>query len=172
MSDCGWLTNRMPEVALGRSSWTSEETDHLRGCPVCRSEWHLVRISSRLGSEVGAGLDPASISRNVFLRLSQSVEDARLRRKAWGFAAVATAAAAVVMLWAGPNDPSPAPPAGSPPVASLQIQLPELDNLQPAELNAVLQALDEPNAGDSLEGSVSGDLGDADIESGLDTWEG
>ena len=172
MRDCGSVSERMPAVALGRSSWTAEEARHLRDCPICQSEWSLVRISSKLGKDVGAGLDVAATRRNVFLRLSQSVEDARLRRKAWSFAAVSAAAAAAVMLWTGQPAPSPARSPEPAAVASLQLQLPELDNLQPAELNAILQALDEPDVVDSLGASVSGDLDETDIESGLDTWEG
>jgi hypothetical protein len=49
MSDCGWLSDRMPSVALGRAEWTGDETRHLSDCPSCRGEWELVRLSSRLG---------------------------------------------------------------------------------------------------------------------------
>jgi hypothetical protein len=50
-------------------------------------------------------------------------------------------------------------------VAGLQIPLPELDSLQSAELDSVLQTIDEPSVGDStLDGTV--------LEDFLDSWEG
>jgi hypothetical protein len=49
MSDCGWLSDRMPAVALGRAEWTRDETRHLSDCRSCQREWELVQLSSRLG---------------------------------------------------------------------------------------------------------------------------
>jgi hypothetical protein len=94
MSDCDWLSDRMPAVALGRSMWTAEEATHLRDCRSCQDEWDLIRLSSQLGKDVGAGIDPAATTRAVLHRLKRSREEAHLRRKAWGFAALASAAAA------------------------------------------------------------------------------
>jgi hypothetical protein len=172
MSDCGWLSDRMPAVALGRSTWTVEEVDHLGGCRSCQDEWNLIRLSGRLGKDVGAELDPRAATRAVLHRLARSGEEARLRRKAWGFAALASAAAVAAMIWAGPTATIPSPPARAPVVASLQIQLPELDYLLPAELNAVLQTLDESDVGGPVPDSAAGDLDDEDLDSGFDTWEG
>jgi hypothetical protein len=172
MSDCGWLSDRMPAVALGRSTWTVEEVGHLGRCRSCQDEWDLVRLSGRLGKDIGAELDPTATTRAVLHRLAGSGEEARRRRKAWGFAALASAAAVAVMVWAGRPATIPSPPARAPIVASLQIQLPELDYLLPAELNAVLQTLDQPYVGGPAADSAAGDPDDEDLDSGFDTWEG
>ena len=172
MSECARLSERMPEVALARSIWAPEEADHLRGCPACQAEWALVQLSNTLGREVEAELDVAAAGRAVLLRLAQGAEEARLRKRAWSFAIVSGAAAAAVMLWAGQAAPDPVPASRHPAVATLEFPLPELDNLMPAELNAVLQAMDELNVGDPISDTASGDLDDADLENGFDTWEG
>jgi hypothetical protein len=172
MSDCGWLSDRMPAVALGRSTWTTEETSHLGGCRSCQDEWDLIRLSGRLGKDVAAELDHAATTRAVFQRLARSGEEARVRRKAWGFAALAGAAAAAVMIWAGPPAAIPSPAARAPVVASLQIPLPELNYLLPAELNAVLQTMDEPYVGGSADNPAWGDPDDEALDSGFDTLEG
>jgi hypothetical protein len=57
-------------------------------------------------------------------------------------------------------------------VANLQIQLPELDYLLPAELNAVLQTLDEPYVDGSAADPTAGDPDDEVLDNGFDTWEG
>jgi hypothetical protein len=49
MSDCEWLSDRMPVVALGRAEWTPDEIRHLNECEPCRQEWELVQVTSRLG---------------------------------------------------------------------------------------------------------------------------
>lgn len=172
MSDCGRLSDRMPEVALGRSRWTVEEASHLGGCRSCRDEWDLIRLSGQLGRDVGAELDPTAITKAVLHRLARSGEEARLRRRAWGFAALASAAALAAMVWAGRTATIPSPSATAPVVASLQIQLPELDYLLPAELNAVLQTLDEPYVGGSADDSAVGDPDAEELDNGFDTWEG
>jgi hypothetical protein len=171
MSDCGWLSDRMPVVALGRSTWTAEETSHLGGCRSCQDEWDLIRLSGRLGKDVAAELDPAATTRAVLQRLARSRGEARVRRK-WGFAALAGAAAAAVMVWAGRTATVPSPAAGTPVVASLQIPLPELDYLLPAELNAVLQTMDEPYVGGSADSPAWADPDDEALDSGFDTLEG
>jgi hypothetical protein len=172
MSDCDWLSDRMPAVALGRSMWTAEEATHLRDCRSCQDEWDLIRLSSRLGKDVGAGIDPTATTRAVLHRLKRSREEAHLRRKAWGFAALASAAAAAAMVWAGRTATIPSSSARAPVVANLQIQLPELDYLLPAELNAVLQTLDEPYVDGSAADPTAGDPDDEVLDNGFDTWEG
>jgi hypothetical protein len=172
MNDCSWLSDRMPSVALGRSAWTGEETSHLGSCRSCQDEWDLIRLSSRMGKDVAAELDPAATTRAVLGRLARSREEARLRQKAWGFAALAGAAAAAVMVWAGRPATIPVPAARAPVVASLQIPLPELDYLLPAELNAVLQTMDEPYVGGSPDAPAWGDPDDEVLDSGFVTWEG
>jgi hypothetical protein len=172
MSDCSRLSDRMPVVGLGRSTWTAEEATHLGQCPSCQTEWELIRVASHLGTDVGAKLDSTGTTRAVLQRLAHSEEETIRRRRSWGFAALASAAAAAVIIWAGGGpDGMPSPPAKAPAVASLQIPLPELENLLPAELNAVLQTLDEPYVGDSAD-PAAGDTNDEDLENGFDTLEG
>ena len=173
MSDCGWLSDRMTTVALGRAEWTDEETRHLSGCPSCQGEWELVRLSSRLGQDVAAGLDAGSTSRVVLQRLERARQEDRLRRRSWTFAALATAAAIAAVVWTGRPITSPVASSAGPVVAaSLLIPLPELDNLDPAELNTVLQAIDEPMVGGPTDTPGSAALDDDDLEGVLNIWEG
>jgi hypothetical protein len=172
MTHCGRLSDRTPAVALGRSTWTAEETSHLGGCRSCQDEWDLIQLSARLGKDVAAELDPAATTQAVLQRLARSGEEARLRRKGWGFAALATAAAVAAVVWTGRTATVPSPAARPPVVASLQIPLPELDYLLPAELNAVLQTMDEPYVGGSPDNPAWGDTDDEALDSGFDTLEG
>lgn len=173
MSDCGWLTDRLPAVALGRSTWTPEEARHLGGCRSCQDEWELVRLSSRLGQDVGAKLDAGQTTSAVLNRLGRARQEDRLRRQSWSFAALATAAAIAAAVWTGRPVTRPvAPSTGSVVAASLLIPLPELDNLEPAELNTVLQTIDEPLVGGPTDAPGSGDLDDDDLEGVLNIWEG
>lgn len=171
MSDCDRLSDRMPAVGRGGSSWTAAEAVHLGQCPSCQTEWELIRVASHLGRDVGAELDSTGTARAVLQRLAHSEAETIRRRRSWGFAALASAAAAAVIVWAGRPDGIPSPPAKAPAVASLQIPLPELENLLPVELNAVLQTLDEPYVGDSAN-PAAGDPDDEDLENGFDTLEG
>jgi hypothetical protein len=173
MIDCGWLSDRMPTVALGRAEWTGDEARHLSGCPSCQEEWELVRLSSRLGQEVAAKLDAGSTTGAVFQRLARDRQEDRLRRQSWTFAALATAAAIAAVVWTGRPITGPmAPSAGSVVAASLLIPLPELDNLDPAELNTVLQTIEEPMVGGPKDTPGSAALDDDDLEGVLNIWEG
>lgn len=173
MSDCGWLSDRMPAVALGRAEWTEEETRHVSGCPACQGEWELVRLSSRLGQDVAAKLDAGSTTRAVFQRLARVRQEDRFRRQSWTFAALTTAAAIAVVVWTGrPVTRAVAPSAGPVVAASLLIPLPELDNLDPAELNTVLQTIDESLVGGPTDTPGSVALDDDDLEGVLNIWEG
>jgi hypothetical protein len=173
MSDCGWLSDRMPAVALGRAEWTGDETRHLSGCPLCQEEWELVRLSSSLGQDVADKLDAGSTTRAVFQRLERARQEDRLRRQSWTFAALATAAAIAAVVWTGRPITRPVAPSAGPVVAaSLLIPLPELDNLDPAELNTVLQTIDEPLVGGPTDTPGSAALDDDDLEGVLNIWEG
>ena len=165
MSDCGWLSDRMPAVALGRAEWTGDETRHLSGCRSCQREWELVQLSSRLGQDVAAELDAGSTTRAVFQRLERARQEDRLRRQSWTFAALATAAAIAAVVWTGRPITRPvAPPAGSVVAAALLIPLPELDT--------VLQTIDEPLVGGPSDSPGSAALDDDDLEGVLNIWEG
>jgi hypothetical protein len=110
MTDCSWLSDRMPAVALGRAEWSADETRHLSGCQSCQREWELIRLSSRLGQDVAAKLDSGSISGVVFQRLERARQEDRLRRQSWTFAALATAAAIAAVVWTGRPTTSPVAP--------------------------------------------------------------
>jgi hypothetical protein len=163
----------MPAVALGRAEWTEEETRHLSGCLSCQGEWELVRLSNRLGQEVAAKLDARSTTRTVFQRLERARREDSLRRQAWSFAALAMAAAIAAVVWTGGPITRPGAPLAGPVVAApLLIPLPELDNLNPAELNTVLQTIDEPLVGGPTDPPGSVALDDDDLEGVLNIWEG
>ncbi len=173
MSDCGWLSDRMPAVALGRAEWTGEETRHLSGCRSCQKEWELVRLSSHLGQDIAAKLDAGSTTRAGVQRLARTRHEDDLRRQSWTFASLATAAAIAAVVWTGRPITRPVAPSAGPVVAaSLLIPLPELDNLDPAELNTVLQTIDEPLVGGPTDTPGSGALDDDDLEGVLNIWEG
>jgi hypothetical protein len=175
MSDCERLSDRMPVVALGKAGWTSEESLHLDECGSCRREWELVQLATRLGLEVGLSLEPAAIAAGLLRRLDTDREDGRLRRRAWSFAGLAAAAAVVAAIWTGglERGPSNVQPVGTVVAGRLSIPLPELESLEPAELDSVLQTMDEP----SINGSTGydpalGDLNNDELERVLDSWEG
>ena len=171
MSDCSMLSDRMPSVALGEADWTDDEARHLSSCPSCRSEWALLRTTAGLGEDPVAEMDMPSISRSLQQRLGRAAEGRR-KRKAWGFAGMAAAAALAGILWSGGADrPTPAAPA--PVAARLEIPLPELEELQPAELDSMLRGLDLPVADlDTLETTDTEAGGAPSLETVYDYWEG
>ena len=114
-----------------------------------------------MGREVGLGLEATSVSDALFQRLERARSE-RLRSRAWSFAGLAAAATVAAVVWTQRPSTRPMPPAPAV-VAGLQISLPELDSLQPAELDAVLQTMDEPVAADSTLD---------ELEGFLDSWEG
>jgi hypothetical protein len=175
MSDCEWLSDRMPVVALGQTGWTPDEIRHLSKCESCRREWELVQLASRLGEDVGLSLDPGAITAGVLRRLDREREDGRRRRREWSFAGLAAAAAVVAAIWTGSlqGGPSKVPPVGTVVAGRLSIPLPELESLEPAELDSVLQTMDEPIvSGSTGDDPALGDLNNDELERVLDSWEG
>jgi hypothetical protein len=171
MNDCQWLSDRMPAVALGRAEWTPDEARHLSGCQSCQDEWDVVRLSGRLGDGALPALEAASTSRAVLDRL-ETARVERLRRRAWSFAGLAAAATLAAVIWTERPSSQPEIPPPSV-VAGLRIPLPELDNLQPAELDSVLQAMEEPVVeGSTLDEPTLGDLDSTELQSVLDYLEG
>jgi predicted anti-sigma-YlaC factor YlaD len=162
----------MPAVALGRSEWLPAELEHLKGCPDCMAEWELVSAASQLGRSVTvdmAGLTPRLQER---IRVSRGDE---LRRRWVRWSAVAGLAAAAVLLLTivprrqgvEPVVPQPATRAGA---ASLQLA--ELDDAAPSELELVLAEFDEPAVpGSSLDGPDVDDLDVPQVEHALRSWE-
>jgi hypothetical protein len=175
MSDCERLSDRMPAVALGQAGWTSDEVRHLEACGSCRREWELVQLASRLGGDVSLSLDPAAIAAGLLRRLDSEREDVRLRRRAWSFAGLAAAAAVIAAIWTGGlrDGPSRIQPVGTAVAGRLSIPLPELESLEPAELDSVLQTMDEPTiSGSASDDPALGDLNNDELERVLDSWEG
>ena len=175
MSDCERLSDRMPVVALGQAGWTPDESRPLTECGSWRREWELGQLASRLGDDAGLSLDPAATAAGVLRRLDREREDGRLRRRAWGFAGLAAAAAVVAAIWTGglQGGPSKVQPAGTAVAGRLSIPLPELDSLEPAELDSVLQTMDEPMvSGSTGDDPALSDLNNDELERVLNSWEG
>jgi hypothetical protein len=180
MMDCARLSDRMPEVALGRTQWTPEEADHLATCAGCQREWRLVRLAGSLGEGLGAGPDPASVARVALQRVA--LERHRDRQRRWSLTGLAAAATIALAVWygrgqPGQNLPSPArmpvATAPTPRVTELAIPLPELDQLQEPELDSLLQTISPPlTSGSTLAEPSMGDLDDHELEEVLSTWEG
>lgn len=167
MSDCYWLSDRMPSVALGRAAWTPDEVRHLNGCQSCQQEWELVQTTSRLGERLTKRLDASAGSQALLQRLDRS---SRRRQRIWSIAGIAAAAAITALLWTGPEETVPEP---VPMVGRLEIPLPELEELQPTELDSVLRTMDQPAPGASaLEEPDLGELDSEELETVLDYWEG
>ena len=176
MTDCGWLSDRMPAVALGRAEWTPQEIHHLQGCRACQQEWEVVSAGSRLGQRRETGIDTEAVAASVLQRLRDERAGPYVRRRTWAVSGLAAAAAIIMAIWAGnAGDPAATTrPNGSLAAAQLEIPLPELESLQAAELDTVLQAMDEPNnLRDPGEGEPElSDLNSDELERVLDTWEG
>ena len=148
MTHCGWLSDRIPAVVLGRAEWTPQEMQHLQECRACQREWEVVRAASRHGEDRGVRIDTDAVATSVLRRLREKPAAPLFRRKTWALGGLAA--------------------------AQLEIPLPELESLQAAELDSVLQALDEPN---NLRDPAAGepeldDLDSDELERVLDTWEG
>ena len=156
MSGCQWLSDRLPAVALGAAQWTPEEIQHLSGCSFCQEEWDLLQRSSGMGRDIGLAPEAGSISEALLEQLARARVE-RLRRRTWRFAGLAAAATIAAVVWTQRPVSHPAQPAHAV-VAGLPMALPELDGLQPAELDSVLQAMDEPAPADSTLDELAGFL--------------
>ena len=171
MSECTRLSDRIPEVALGRARWTADQAAHLRGCPDCRTELALVQATIALGRRAPGVPDPAAVAQAVERRLAQGRS-----RRAWGGRAGGLAAAAALLLavWTRwPPQPERTAPLPGQSASQALVPLPELDLLEPAELDSLLQRMEAPVAGNStLDAPSLGDLEDTELEQVLATWEG
>jgi predicted anti-sigma-YlaC factor YlaD len=175
MNDCERLSDRMPDVALGRAAWTAGEAAHLGACTECRAEWELVQGARRLDTRAPR-VNAEAVAVAVQQRLArdrQARRHTRWIRTAGSAAAAAAVAAAIVLAVTGRDDP--AGETGPHVVAEGQVlvPLPELDGLETAQLDTLLQALDGSLAGSpSREPGVAGDDADAELDEILATWEG
>jgi len=172
MSDCERLSDRMPDVAMQRAAWTADEAAHLASCAECRAEWDLVLAAGRLEASAPT-VDPTAIAAAVERRLATDRTAGRRNRWFWAGGAAAAAAAAITLaVTRGPE----ARPEVAPVVAvetDPLVPLPELEGLETAQLDTLLQTLDGPLAGTSAADSASVDEdADAALEQLLATWEG
>jgi hypothetical protein len=176
MTDCGWLSDRIPAVVLGDAEWTPQEIQHLQECQACQQEWEVVRAASRLAPRHEADIDTEALATSVLQRLRDERSASAVRRRTWAVSGLAAAAAIIMAIWAdtGRDPAATSGQNGSLAAAQLEIPLPELESLEAAELDTVLQAMDEPNnlrdPGDG-EPELS-ELNSDELERVLDTWEG
>jgi hypothetical protein len=172
MSECTWLSDHMPAVAQGRAEWTLEQARHLDNCQACQEEWELVQLTSRMGDRVLRAIEPATTAKAVSHRLKREKSGAGAR--VWTMAGLAVAAAIFAAVWVGGNDTLAGPTAQpGAVVAGLQITLPELENLQPAELDSVLRTMEDSIIGDAVvEDPGLADLDSDELQRVLDSWEG
>jgi hypothetical protein len=174
MRDCELLSDRMTAVALGRSEWAADETLHLASCESCQEQWRLLQIANGLADGTPT-LNVPELTSRLQQRLRLASLERRGKQRAWGFAGLATAAGLAAAIWTGSQGTRPEPVRPPPQVVAgrLQISLPELDDLQPSELDSVLQTMDEPSTGGSkVEVPGLGELDDTELKTVLDTWEG
>lgn len=168
VNQCHALSDRMPEVALGRVHWTPEEEDHLSSCKECALEWQLVQRAGVLGDRIAAAVDPEAMAATVVERLQRQPRVLPFRRPGW-WAAGLVAAAAVIVLLLGPfGDRGTA--AGS--SAEVVWLVPELDSLETTELLLVLDSFDPAAPGSVLAIPFIDDLEHQELERVLQAWEG
>ena len=173
MKDCERLSDRMPDVALHRAEWTPDEAAHLGSCADCLAEWELVLAARALGESAPAVSDPSALTATLQRRLAEDRARRTRARRVWSFAAAAGAAAAILAAVVTRRDAGP--PAGVRTVAGAEVlvPLPELEGLEAAQLDTLLQTLDRPVAGTStLDASTLGEYENGELEQVFATWEG
>ncbi len=181
MTGCERLSDRMPAVALGRSTWSGDESAHLAGCAECRAEWALVQGAARMGGRLPP-VRPAERTERTVAELLPRLRDARqedrrtaTRRAAlrWGGLAAAAAIAFAVVL-RGPAGPAAEPVIAPAAGVAFSVPLAELDLADAEELRAALDAFEAPiTDGNTLERSPGvGDVEADDLERVLRAWEG
>jgi hypothetical protein len=171
MSDCERLSDRMPEVAMQRAAWTADEAAHLASCADCRAEWDLVLAARRLEASAPS-VDPSTITAAVQHRLASERRVSRRGRWGWAVGAAAVAAAVALVIARAPEPRQETAPAVAV-AADPLVPLPELEGLDTAQLDTLLQALDGPLAGAPAQDSTIADEDvDVELEQILATWEG
>lgn len=175
MSMCEALSDRMPAVASGRGEWTAAEREHFAGCAECSAEWRLVSVAATLGHDVtvdAAGLTPRLLEQ-VHAAARADQRNSWVRRVAvMGGLAIA----AMLLLIVVPRNSrvAPMPQASGIVIAAPAqlLQLAELDDAAPTELEMVLVEFDEPAVpGSSLDGPDLEGLDMSQVERALRSWE-
>lgn len=174
MTMCEAMTDRMPDVSLGRGTWSREEHEHLASCAACRLEWEIVSGAGALGK--GLTVDAARVTAGVLEQLRS--EKAARRPVAWQSPAaqlVALAVAASILLAVVVRKQSPgsgATPVVATAAAGGPLQLAELESAAPDELQEVLAVFDVPvDPANSLNGADLEGLTDSQVENALRSWE-
>ena len=181
MTTCTLLSDRIPDVAAGRSRWTADDERHLGDCGECRAEWDLVRAAARL-TEGYRAPDPSATAAAVMERLRTDRSGHDGRRAVWVSAVLAAAAVAALVVWRGVGRGDPIRPVSPPGVAAVApapsapavgFPLPELDSLSTEALDSMLRVLDEPLARSAAwELPDAGDAGDQLLEQAITGREG
>ncbi len=169
MTACERLSERIPDVKQGRSRLTAEETAHLAACAECAAEWRLLGAVHAIGAAAPVPGDATRLTAGVLRRLA---EDRRIRLRSWRgrLVGAGVAAAIATALWTAVQGGAPAPESPLPPV---EIALPELEPLETAELDSLLETMDStPAAWSALGEPTLGDLDADELEQVLGTWEG
>jgi hypothetical protein len=173
MNDCERLSDRMPEVALHREEWTPDEAAHLAGCPDCLAEWELVLAARALDESAPTVSDVSGLPAVLRRRLAEDRARRTLTRRAWSYAGATAAAAAILAAVMTRRDDGLPPGARTVAEAEALVPLPELEGLETAQLDTLLQTLDRPFAGTStLDASTLGEYEDGELEQVFATWEG
>ncbi len=173
MNDCERLSDRMPDVALHRAEWTPHEAAHLAGCAECLAEWELVLAAGALDASAPTVSDPSGLPAVLRRRLAEDRAGRTRVRRAWSFAGAAAAAAAILVAVMTDRDPGAAAGPGTVAEAEALVPLPELEELETAQLDTLLQSIDRPFAGTStLDASTLGEHEDGELERVFATLEG
>jgi hypothetical protein len=161
-------SDRLTAVSRGESRWTGGESAHLDRCPECRLEWQLVRAARSLGDRQSEEIDASRAADAVMQRLTREPAHPAGqwgRRAGWVLAAAAAAVLALAVLLRAPE------PVSGPPAVAITV-LHELDDLTPAELEAVLETI-PPTAEEAphVEAAPLGELSVPDLERMLRAME-
>jgi hypothetical protein len=116
--------------------------------------------------------DPSALAVDVLRRLATERAKALRARRAWSFAGLAAAAAVAAAVLTGREVETTRSPQIVAEGEAL-VPLPELDGLETAQLDTLLQSLDRAVAGgSSLDASTLGEYEDGELEQVFATWEG
>ncbi len=175
MTACERLSDRMPDVLRGHARWTVEDAAHLAGCPDCRAERDLIAAVHRIAARAPALHDPSALAETVLRRVADHRRSRLHSRRSWAVG-VAAAAGIALAVWTGSHGGRTAPaPVGV--AAGAHIALPELEPMETAELDSLLETMEAtpppaPAAWSALGEPTLGDLDADELEQVLGTWEG
>jgi hypothetical protein len=181
MTICERMSDRMPSVSAGRATWTPEEREHLDACVDCQAEWTVVRAAAEVGARVPSRTTPEALAAAVRERVREAEHaDRRRATTRWALRWGGLAAAAALMLavlFRGPASAGPEaegdPGAGALAEVAFLLPLPELDDAESDELQAVLDGLEAPlGESSTLDGLLGEDVTQQDLERVLRAWEG